>query len=109
MISRDQVSDALHFIGESDRKFAELKTDVERFDLICKRRRAFAYKATDSSDKVDERKADVELDDNVQAAEDGRIAAFLAFETIKAERDTKQLIIEVWRSVESSRRQGMVV
>lgn len=108
MISREEVSDALTFIALSDKGYAEAKTEVERFELLCRRARAFAYKATDAEDKVDERKADVELNDYVQETEDARISAFLKYETLKAERETNFLKIELFRTFEATRRRETI-
>jgi hypothetical protein len=57
---------------------------------------------------VDERKQAVERSDRVVQAEERRLNAVLAFEKLKAERETKQLIIEVWRSVEATRRRETI-
>lgn len=104
MISRDQVGDAVRFIGETDHKFAAAKTEVERATWLCKHARAIVYEMTDRESKVDERKQEIERDSRVVAAEERRLAGILAFETLKAERESRQLIIEVWRSLEATRR-----
>ena len=108
MITRDQISAALTFIAETDHAYAEAKTEVERATWLCKHVRAIGYELTDRESKVDERKQAVERHENVVRAEDRRIAAILAFEKIKAERETKALLIEVFRTLESSRRAGIV-
>lgn len=108
MISREQVSDAVRFIGETDHEYAEAKTEVERASWLCKHVRAIVYETTDREDKVDERKQAVERHEKVVSAEERRLAAVLAFEKIKAERETKQLIVEVWRSVEATRRRETI-
>lgn len=108
MITREQVEDCLTFIAESDSLYAEAKTEVERASWLCKHVRAVCYLDTDREAKVDERKNEVERHEKVAAAEDRRILAILAFEKIKAERETKALLIEVFRTLESSRRAGIV-
>lgn len=107
MISREQLEAALKFIAETDHTFAEAKTELERCGWICKRRRAFAF-VDPKTGTVDERKARAELHEQVTAAEEARLAAFLEFERLKAERETKFLICEVWRSVEATRRRETV-
>jgi hypothetical protein len=106
MISREQVGDAVRFIGETDHDYASAKTEVERSTWLCKHVRALVYETTDG--KVDERKQAVERSDRVVQAEERRLNAVLAFEKLKAERETKQLIIEVWRSVEATRRRETI-
>ena len=108
MISRDQVGEALTFIGETDHAYAEAKTEVERSTWLCKHVRAIVYETTDREAKVDERKQAVERHGKVVAVEERRLSAVLAFEKIKAERETKQLILEVWRSLEATRRRETI-
>ena len=57
---------------------------------------------------VENRKQAVERHEKVVAAENRRLDAVLAFEGIKTKRETKQLIVEVWRSVEATRRRETV-
>lgn len=106
MITRDQVSEALTFIAETDDAFAEAKTDVERKAWLCKHARAIAFESVEGS--VEARKAAVERSEIVTDAETVRLEAFLAFEKLKAKRETKFLLIEVFRTLESSRRAGIV-
>lgn len=108
MITKDQVGEAVLFIGNSDHKFAAAKTEVERATWLCKHARAIVYEMTNRDAKVDERKQEIERDHRVVAAEERRLAGILAFETIKAERESKQLIIEVWRSLEATRRRETI-
>jgi hypothetical protein len=108
MITRDQAEDSVRKIGETDHAYAEAKTEVERATWLCKHTRAIAYEMTDRESKVDERKNAVERSEIVVGAEERRIKAVLAFETIKAQRETQALLIEVWRSVEATRRRETV-
>jgi hypothetical protein len=82
------------------------KADRQAITWLCKHVRALVYETTDG--KVDERKQAVERAERVVQAEDRRLNAVLAFEKLKAERETKQLIIEVWRSVEATRRRETI-
>jgi len=106
MITRDQAEEAVNRIAESDHHYAEAKTEVERATWLCKHVRAVMYEGVKGS-TVEERKQAVERSEEVGKAEDRRINAVLEFEKIKAERETKQLIVDVWRTVESSRRAGV--
>lgn len=108
MISREEVGEAVRHIAKTDHKFAEAKTEVERATWLCKHARAIVYEMTNRDAKVDERKQEIERDHRVVAAEERRLAGILAFETIKAERESKQLIIEVWRSLEATRRRETI-
>lgn len=107
MITREQCADAVREIGESDHNYAEAKTEVERATWLAKHTRALVYESVEGK-SVEDKKQAVERHDRVSAAEDRRINAVLAFEKIKATRETKQLIVEVWRSVEATRRRETI-
>lgn len=107
MISRDQAEAAVNRIAETDHEYAEAKTEVERSTWLCKHVRAIAYESVDGK-SVEDRKQAVEREQTVIHAENRRLDAVLAFEKIKAERETKQLIVEVWRSVEATRRRETI-
>lgn len=107
MITKDEAGAAVRRIAETDPNFAEAKTEVERATWLCKHSRAIVYEAVDGK-SVEDRKQAVERHEKVIAAEERRLSAVLAFEKLKAERETKQLIIEVWRSVEATRRRETI-
>jgi hypothetical protein len=46
MISREQVGDAVRFIGETDHDYASAKTEVERSTWLFKHVRALVYETT---------------------------------------------------------------
>jgi hypothetical protein len=93
---------AMVFLGESDIPFAEAKTQLMRCEILCKRVRARIYIASMGS--VENRKAEAESHKDVIDADDAYIAATLTFEGLKARRSRAEILIEVWRSVEASRR-----
>lgn len=107
MITKDEASNAVRRIAETDNDFADTKTEVERSSWLCKHARAIVYEVVDGK-SVEDRKQAVERHEKVIAAEERRLSAVLAFEKLKAERETKQLIIEVWRSVEATRRRETI-
>jgi hypothetical protein len=107
VITKDEAGAAVRRIAETDPNFAEAKTEVERATWLCKHSRAIVYEAVDGK-SVEDRKQAVERHEKVIAAEERRLSAVLAFEKLKAERETKQLIIEVWRSVEATRRRETI-
>lgn len=107
MITKDQAAEAVRYIGEHDTDYAEAKTELERAAWLCKHTRALVYEMVEGK-SVEDRKQAVERHEKVVAAEERRIEAVLAFEKIKAKFETKQLIVEVWRSVEATRRRETI-
>lgn len=94
----------MSFLAETDESFAEAKTAVLRCEILTKRARARIFVSGDGS--VELRKAAAEGHSDVIAADDAYIEATLTFEGLKARRSRAEILIDVWRSVESSRRRA---
>ena len=107
MIDRDRMEKELFKIAESDDEFADAKTEVERATWVCKHTRAIVYEMVDGK-SVEDRKQAVERSQKVSEAEDRRIKAIGVLEHLKAKRETSGLIVDVWRSLESTRRLGVI-
>ena len=107
MISRDRLEKALRYIAESDEEFAAAKTEVERATWLAKHTRAIEYERVDGKN-VEDRKQAVERTAKVAEAEDRRITAIGAYEFLKAKRESEEIIIGVWRSMEASRRKETI-
>lgn len=106
IISEDRLEKALRYMAETDAPCAAAKGDVERAEYRCKMVRAREFMTAEGS--VEARKAAAEVSDSVQQAETDRCNAIVAFEAIKAKRQTEALIIDVWRTLEASRRHGNI-
>jgi hypothetical protein len=106
MISEERLEKAMRFLAESDMEAAELKVQMERKSYLVdlSRRKIFTL----SEGNVEERKAQAELAPETKAAEEEYLQAMLEWEKLKAKRATEELIVEVWRSLEASRRQGRI-
>lgn len=92
----------MNFLAETDEQFAIAKTDVLRCEILAKRARARIFVTGEGS--IEMRKAAAEGHNEVIAADDALIEAMLGFEGLKARRSRAEILIDVWRSVESSRR-----
>jgi len=89
-----------------DEAFGEAKGSVERYEILRKRAHQRAF--VNAEGTVAERNAEATISDDVEALDDAYIAALIRYETLKAKRQHAELCIEVWRTVESSRRKGNV-
>jgi hypothetical protein len=96
------MEDALEYRANSDDEYAELKTGVLRCEIFCKRVRARVFVTEEGS--VDLRKAKAEGHIDVIAADDSLVAATVAYERLRASRETADSLIEATRTVEASRR-----
>ena len=105
-LNESKVFEILTFLSTTDARFAQAKCDLESAEILRKRVRARQFLEADGT--AGERQAEAETADDTQAADDAYIAAKLDFEKLKAHRERGEMLIEVWRSLEASRRKGMV-
>jgi len=94
----------LTYLATTDDKFASAKAQLESTEILRKRVRAKLFLASEGT--VAERQAEAEISDETQAADDAYVSALREFESLKATRQRGDLIIEVWRSLEASRRRS---
>lgn len=96
------MESALEYRATSDDSYADLKTNVLRCEILCKRVRARVFVQGEGS--VDLRKAKAEGDSEVIAADESLCQATVAFERLRASRETADILIDAFRTVEASRR-----
>ncbi len=96
------MENAMAYLTDTDDAFASLKTLVMKCEILCKRARARLFLTGDGS--VEARKAAAEAHPEACYADDTYIEAMREFETLKARRSRAEILIDVWRSIEASRR-----
>lgn len=102
MIDQARMEAAMTFLAETDDKYAEAKADLLRQEILVKRVRARIFAASDGP--VEARKAAAEGHGEVLQADDALIAATVVFESLKARRSRAEILIDVFRTLEASRR-----
>jgi 23S rRNA U2552 (ribose-2'-O)-methylase RlmE/FtsJ len=109
MITETRLEKALRFLAETDSEYAALKSDMLRSEYLAKTAEALAFKHLKAEGGgVEECKQSARLSEAVQAAWEKHFSAVQAFEEIRARRERETIVIDVWRSLESSRRAGLV-
>ena len=106
VISDEKLSDALEYLSRTDEESAELKAAVSRAEFLAKRIRAKQFLLNEGS--VELRKAKAETSNEVGDADTVLSDAIVAFEKIRAVRETKSLIVDVWRTLQANRRVGNI-
>jgi hypothetical protein len=101
-LNESKVGEVLTYLSRTDEEFAVAKCNLESAQILQKRVRARLFLSADGS--VAERNAEAEISDEAQAADDAYISAKLVFEKIKAHRERGELMIDVFRTLEASRR-----
>lgn len=102
MIDQERMEAAMNFLAETDESYAQAKTNLLRSEILCKRIRARVYTFVEGN--VEARKAQAETNQEVVTADDEYIKATLDFETLKARRSRAEILMDVWRTLEASRR-----
>lgn len=101
-LTLERMESALEYRATTDDAYADLKTDVLRCEIMCKRVRARVFVTEEGS--VDLRKAKAEGHSEVIAADEAFCKATVSFEKLKASRETADILIDAFRTVEASRR-----
>lgn len=104
MIDEKRMEAAMEFLADTDITFAEAKTALLRCEILCKRVRARIFMTECQGGSVEARKQNAEGHSEVIATDDALITATLEYEALKARRSRAEILIDVWRSVEASRR-----
>jgi hypothetical protein len=95
---------AMEFLAETDEKYAEAKTQLLHSEILAKRVRARIYVMEEGA--VELRKAKVEGHAEVIEADSGLCQATMEFEALKARRSRAEIVIDVFRTLEASRRKS---
>ena len=103
-INPERIERALHYLAETDLSYAEAKAALESAEILRKRVRARVFLTEDGT--VAERQAEAETHHDTEAADDQYVQAIKAFEELKARRQRAELLIDVWRSLEATRRKA---
>ena len=101
-LTLERMVAAINWRAECDDQYAELKGDVLRCEILCKRVRARVFVGEEGS--VDLRKAKAEIHPDTMAADDELISAIIAFEKLRASRESADSVVEGTRTAEASRR-----
>jgi hypothetical protein len=102
LIDAASMEGAMDFLAETDIRFAETKTRLMQTEILCKRVRARVF--VNEEGAIELRKAKAEANGDVVDADKDYVAAMLDFETLKARRSRAEIVIDVWRTLEASRR-----
>lgn len=106
-LTEDRVDKAMHLLAETDAEVADSKVAVLRSEMKAKSIEALIYAALTGS--IEDRKQAVRLDPRFEAAWEDHFKAVAIHERLKNFRDREVLVVELYRSVLSARKSGMVV
>ena len=106
MISQQRLEKALTYLAETDEPLAEAKGEILRLENLIKRVNYRLFLSAEGS--VEARKAAAGKSEETAKLEEELVSATVRYEGMKAKRETESTIVEVWRSINASRRAGNV-
>lgn len=106
-LTEDRVDRAMHTLAETDAEVADAKVAVLRSEMKAKSVEALIYTALTGS--IEDRKQAVRLDPRFEGAWEDHFKAVALHERLKNFREREVLVVELYRSVLSARKAGMVV
>jgi RNase P/RNase MRP subunit POP5 len=106
MISSERAEEALNFLLDTDTKLALLEGELRNAEQRADIQEQLGFlEATGSNIKEKEAKAKTEA--RYLAALGDVTRAEIAYKTLKYERQTRDILINCWRTQESTRRAGV--
>lgn len=104
IISDEKLEAALRYLAITDEAYAVAKANLERSEILRKRVRARVF--LEASGTVAERQAIAEGSAESAGADDAYIEALGSAEMLKAKRQRAEIVIDVWRSLNASKRKS---
>ena len=104
IISEEKLEAALRYLAMTDDAYAIAKANLERSEILRKRVRARIFLG--ASGTVAERQAIAEGDSESAGSDDAYIEALGTAEMLKAKRQRAEIVIDVWRSLNASKRRS---
>jgi hypothetical protein len=106
MITVERVEKSLAYLATTDADVAEAEGEMLRAEYRCDliKDRIFLT----ATGTVAERQAKAGSANELAEAQENYIQALITVKKLKAKRQTEDQVIQVWRSQESSRRQGSI-
>lgn len=105
MVSEDRAWQALDFLLKTAEEIGERKGALERSEILRKRARKHVFLTCEAS-TVAQKEALSETSQNALEADETYVEALVAYEKLKAKREIEQVVIDVFRTNEASRRRG---
>lgn len=102
--TENDIGKALRYLAESDQQIAEAKAKLKADEIRLKITEAQEFLSADGS--VAERQAKAKASDAFLNAVGEYENAYADYEILHAKRERAQTMIDVWRTIEASRRRA---
>ena len=109
MITEKRLEDALKFLAETDETSAEASANVKYLDRLLKRKKALYITGETNLKSISAKEQGFYASDTYQKAVDELFQAEVKASTLENKRDKEGLIIDLFRTLEASRRKNNVI
>ena len=106
MLDEGRLHKALTFLATTDEPCARLRADMERAEFKAKAIKDALFRRLDGS--VADRQAEAGSSTEYAEAMDAYFGVLQDYEAMRNKRATESIVVETWRSLNASRRQGNV-
>ena len=108
MITEKRLEDALKFLSETDEQSAEANANVKYLDRLLKRKKALYITGEASLKSVSAKEQAFYASDTYKNAVEELFEAEVKSSTLENKRDKEQMIIDLFRTLEASRRKSSI-
>ncbi len=109
MITEKRLEDSLKFLSETDESSAEASANVKYLDRLLKRKKALYITGEHSLKSISAKEQAFYASDTYKNAVEELFQAEVKASTLENKRDKEGLIIDLFRTLEASRRKHNVV
>ena len=108
MITEKRLEDALTFLSETDESNAESNANVKYLDRLLKRKKALHITANTEDKSISAKEQSYYASNIYKTAVDEIFSAEVKASTLENKRDKEGLIIDLFRTLEASRRKNNI-
>jgi len=108
MITEKRLEDALTFLSETDESNAESNANVKYLDRLLKRKKALHITANTEDKSISAKEQSYYASTIYKTAVDEIFTAEVKASTLENKRDKEGLIIDLFRTLEASRRKNNI-
>ena len=109
MITEKRLEESLKYLAETDEKSAEASANVKYLDRLLKRKKALYITGEASLKSVSAKEQAFYASDTYKNAVEELFEAEVKSSTLENKRDKEQMIIDLFRTLEASRRKSNIV
>ena len=108
MISEKRLEDALKYLADTDESSAKANANVKYLDRLLKRKKALHITGNKDDKSISAKEQTYYASDIYKSAIDELFAAEVEASTIDNRRDKEGLVIDLFRTLEASRRKNNI-